>query len=213
MFMVGVALPWSLASRSAQGQSKGMLFLHALWRSAMLILLSVFLQSNQPQPKDKIMLLWSFENVLAQIGLAYPFLFLLSFTRPRTQWIAAFVILLAYWLAFVLYPVVPADFDWQSVREKGKDVTPYFTGFWSHWEKNGNLASHVDQWFLNLFPRKEPYVFNGGGYQTINFIPSIATMVFGMLAGQLLRDEIPIEEKLKQLLIASAVWLVAWKGI
>src|SRR6478735_8599007 len=31
-FMVGVALPFSIASRSAQGQSKGVMWLHALWR-------------------------------------------------------------------------------------------------------------------------------------------------------------------------------------
>ena len=94
MFMVGVALPWSLASRTARGQRFGDQFVHALWRSLVLVLLAVFLTSaGSPQTN------WVFTNVLAQIGLGYPFLFLLAFTRPRAQWLAAAGILVAYWLA------------------------------------------------------------------------------------------------------------------
>src|SRR3954452_7654664 len=43
MFMVGVALPWSLASRTARGQRLGGQLAHALWRSLVLVLLAVFL--------------------------------------------------------------------------------------------------------------------------------------------------------------------------
>ena len=32
-------------------------------------------------------------------------------------------------------------------------------------------------------------MFNRGGYQTLNFIPSLATMIFGLMAGELLRSE------------------------
>ena len=45
MFMVGVALPWSLASRTARGQHFGVLLVHAFWRSLVLVLLAVFLTS------------------------------------------------------------------------------------------------------------------------------------------------------------------------
>ena len=110
MFMVGVALPWSLANRLAAGQSFRRMFGHALWRALVLVLLAVFLTSAWSKQTA-----WVFSNVLAQIGLGYPVVFLLAFTRPRTQWLTAFAILLAYWLAFALYPLPAAGFDWQSV--------------------------------------------------------------------------------------------------
>src|SRR5579883_636694 len=59
MFLVGVALPWSLASRMARGQPFVSLLVHALWRSLALILLAVFLSSaRSPQTN------WVFTNVL-----------------------------------------------------------------------------------------------------------------------------------------------------
>jgi len=99
MFMVGVAMPYSLASRQAKGQSFPKMLLHALWRSLVLIWLGIFLRSvGRQQPY------FTFEDVLTQIGLGYTCLFLLAWTKPRAQIIAAFGILVLYWLAFAFYP-------------------------------------------------------------------------------------------------------------
>src|SRR5262249_8620336 len=57
----------------------------------------------------------------------------------------------------------------------------------AHWNKNSNVAADADRWFLNQFPREKPFEFNEGGYQTLNFVPSIATMAFGLMAGEWLR--------------------------
>ena len=46
-----------------------------------------------------------------------------------------------------------------------------------------NAAAAFDQWFLNLFPREATFVYNSGGYQTLNFVPSMATMLLGLIAG------------------------------
>jgi heparan-alpha-glucosaminide N-acetyltransferase len=192
MFMVGVALPWSVANRSARGQSFRSMLAHAIWRALVLVLLAVFLTSAWSRQT-----VWSFNNVLAQIGLGYSIVFLLAFTKPRTQWLAAFGILLAYWLAFAVYPLPAADFDWASVGVPA-DFS-FLKGFAAHWEKNTNFAAAFDRWFLNLFPREKPFVFSTGGYQTLNFIPSIATMIFGLLAGRLLRSKRKIAEKIKYL--------------
>ena len=68
-FLVGVALPYSIASRMAKGATFGKLFLHALWRSALLIWLGVFLRSmHSPQTN------YTFEDTLSQIGMGYPIL-------------------------------------------------------------------------------------------------------------------------------------------
>src|SRR5712672_2152561 len=46
-FLVGVALPYSIAARIAKGGAFRSMFLHALWRSLLLIALGVFLRSMQ----------------------------------------------------------------------------------------------------------------------------------------------------------------------
>src|SRR5207253_3498083 len=63
----------------------------------------------------------------------------------------------------------------------------WLTGFFEHWDKNTNAAHWFDTWFLNLFPRRTPFEYNSGGYETLNFIPSMATMALGLMAGELLR--------------------------
>jgi len=184
MFMVGVAMPYSLASRRAKGQPFRQMFLHALWRSLALIWLGIFLRSV-----GKEQTYFTFEDVLTQIGLGYPFLFLLAWTKPRTQIIAAGSILFFYWLAFALYPLPGAGFDYATVGLS--DKWPHLQGLAAHWDKNTNFAAAFDQWFLNVFPRAKSFVYNGGGYLTLNFVPSLATMIFGLLAGGLLRGERP----------------------
>src|SRR5438270_13444865 len=44
-FLVGVALPYSIASRMAKGANFPRMFGHAVWRSLLLIALGIFLRS------------------------------------------------------------------------------------------------------------------------------------------------------------------------
>jgi heparan-alpha-glucosaminide N-acetyltransferase len=103
--------------------------------------------------------------------------------------------------------VAPTDFDWSTVGVP--EDWPHLTGFAAHWDKNFNFAARFDQWFLNLFPREEAFVFNRGGYQTLNFIPSIATMIFGLLAGQMMRDNSSMWNKVRWLLVFGLMGLLA----
>lgn len=202
MFMVGVALPFSIASRRARGQAFGPQLGHTVWRAAILILLGIFLRS-QGRPQTY----FTFEDVLTQIGLGYVFLWLLGHTGVRVQWAAATAILVGYWGAFALYPLPPAGFDTATVGVPA-DWPHHLQGFAAHWDKNTNLANRVDQWFLNLFPRRSPFLFNRGGYNTLNFIPSLATMIFGLLAGGVMRSGRAAGEKLRLLLIWGAAGVV-----
>lgn len=203
MFMVGVALAFSAAKRQAGGQSFGWMFAHALWRGFMLVMLAVFLTSSGSSIKQTV---WEFTNVLAQIGLGYPILFLLAFTSTRTQVIAAAVILIGDWAAFALWPTPPADLNWAGVNVAPN--WPHLTGFEAHWEKNTNIATAFDQWFLNLFPTETRYTF-GRGYQTLNFVPSLATMIFGLITGKFLRGDQSIGAKVGRLVLAGLLFLSA----
>jgi heparan-alpha-glucosaminide N-acetyltransferase len=184
-FLVGVALPYSIASRMRKGQTFGFLFAHALWRSLLLIALGIFLRSMHSTQTN-----FTFEDTLTQIGLGYPFLFLLGFRSQRWQWGAFGAILFLYWLAWALYPVPGTDFNYSAVGVL-QNWAHNFTGFAAHWNKNSNLGNAFDQWFLNLFPRTSPFVFNGGGYLTLSFIPTLGTMILGLVAGGWLRRFAP----------------------
>ena len=201
-FLVGVALPYSIASRIAKGGTFGKMFAHALWRSLVLVALGIFLRSmSGPQTN------FTFEDTLAQIGLGYPFLFLLGFRPPRWQWIAFTVILTGYWLAWALYPVPGPGYDYQAVGVPA-DWEHHYPGFAAHWNKNANLGLAFDQWFLNLLPRAKPFLANPGGYLTLSFIPTLATMILGLAAGRWLRAAAP-SVPMKRLLAGAAIGIAA----
>jgi predicted acyltransferase len=177
-----VALPFSMAARLARGDSKARLWWHACWRGLVLVLLGVFLRSiGRPQTY------WTFEDTLSQIGLGYPLLFALALARERTRWISLAVILFGYWLSFALWPLPGPGFD-PSQHRISADWAHNFTGFAAHWNLNTNPAWAFDRWFLNLFPRENEFVGNGGGYSTLSFIPTLGTMLLGLFAGQALYD-------------------------
>jgi hypothetical protein len=125
---------------------------------------------------------WIFTNVLAQIGLGYLFLYLLWKCGWEVQVATVILILVSYWLWFLIEPL-PAALPPDGL-----------SGFFAHWNIHTNAAARFDQWFLNLFPRDKLFESNAGGYQTLNFIPSLATMTLGLITGRFLHRS----EDLKQ---------------
>lgn len=202
MFMVGAAMAYSYAGRQARGQSYGSMFAHALYRAVVLVLLGVFLTSNWSSQTD-----WVFTNVLCQIGLGYPLLFLVWNRPVRWQLLAAALILVGDWALFYAWPVPSPGFD--NSTYKLADNWPHLTGMAAHWDKNTNLAAAADHAFLNWFPRKEPFTYSEGGYTTLNFVPSLATMIFGLIAGGLMRNAWPPGKKVAVLLAWGAASLAA----
>lgn len=201
-FLVGVAVPYSLASRLAKGQSTGFMFGHAAWRALVLILLGVFLRSVGDQQTY-----WTFEDTLSQIGLGYLILFWLGFRSLKVIWISLAVILVGYWLAFVLYPLPPPGFDYAAVGVPAN--WPYHsTGIAAHFNKNSNLAWAFDTWFLNLFPREKVFTNNGGGYATLSFIPTLGTMILGLVAGRWMKSDLSNNEKLRRFLLAGVIGIL-----
>jgi len=177
-FLVGVALPYSLRSRQRKGALFPTMLAHTIWRSLLLVALGIFLRSLSSSQTY-----FTFEDTLTQIGLGYTFLFLLAFRPRREQWIALGAILFGYWLAWALYPLPGPDFNYAAVGVPA-DWRHLYTGFRAHWNKNSNLGQAFDVWFLNLFPREHPFVFNEGGYLTLSFIPTLGTMILGLFAGE-----------------------------
>ena len=205
MFMVGMAVPFSLARRASEGQGGGGRLLHAAWRAAVLVALGVFLATGTKKQPEYV-----FTNVLAQIGLGYVFLVALAGRGWRLQAGAIAAIAAASWAAFALHPLPPSGLDLAVVG-----VTPELVreavlpGFFGRWNMNTNVAADFDRWFLNLFPRASPFVFNAGGYQTLNFIPSLINMILGLMAGERLRGDGTPQSRLRWLLGVGAACLAA----
>lgn len=203
-FMVGMAMAWSYVRREREGHSYARMFGHACTRALILIALAVFLTTGDRKETQ-----WIFTNVLAQIGLGYPLLFLCWKRGWRVQAAAAAVALGGTWLAFLAHggtgalgPGVTAE--WAARNQAGLAAA---------WHKNANLFHAFDTWFLNLFPAAKPWVFNEGGYHTLNFIPNLATMIFGLMAGEWLRSAAEPVRKLRGLLLAGVALLVVGYGL
>jgi predicted acyltransferase len=201
-FLVGVALPFSIAARRLRGQSAWLTSLHAVWRAAVLIFLGIFLRSV-----GKAQTNFTFEDTLTQIGLGYVFLFALGHLRVRWQWLSLAVILLGYWAAFALYTTPDPDHFTQLGNDLPLEERP--GGFAAHWDKNTNAAAAFDRWFLNQFPRPKPFSFNRGGYATLSFIPTLGTMILGLIAGGWLRTTASEWSKISWFAFAGVVLLMS----
>jgi predicted acyltransferase len=211
-FLVGVALPFSLARRSTAGQSTVQRTLHAFWRAFILIMLGVFLRSIGAKQTY-----WTFEDTLSQIGMGYGFLYLLAMRSVVVQWSSLIIILFGYWLAFALYPLPGPNFDW-ALAGTTPDAATQLAGFAGHWSLNTNFAWAFDTWFMNLFPRESLFTHNGGGYSTLSFIPTLGTMILGLIAGGVLRNNSTPQQKVRWLAIAGVSslaigWVLGAAGI
>ncbi len=102
----------------------------------------------------------NFTTVLQQIAIAYFFAFFVLGRGMKVQALAALGVLLFVWATFQFYPGIGAG---------------------GPWAKNANFASWLD---LTILGRDD-----SGGYTSYNAICSIATVIFGIMAGELLRDQ------------------------
>ncbi len=194
LFIVGVSLAFSGAARRARGQSRREMLRHALFRAAALVALGIAVRLYDARALD-----WTLNDVLAQIGLGYIFLFLLWGRSRRLQVAVVGLILAGYWALFVFWPEpATAPLPWPQP----------FSGLAAHWNGGTNPAQRLDLWFLNLLPRATPFTGHSGGYATLNFVPSLATMILGLLAGEGLRGQEPAAAKGARL----ALWGVAGIG-
>jgi len=204
MFMVGIAVPLSVRRRKQEGQGVLGLGWHAVVRAVILILLAVMLSTRSGDKQTN----WLFTNVLAQIGLGYLFLVILA--RMGWEYCVAgmLVILVGEWYWFFQHPL-PTPELLATLEAAKTPPAGILEGAFGHWNMHTNAAADFDRWFLNSFPRAEPYVFTNGGYQTMNFVPALATMLGGAIAGDfLLTSPRSNGHKAARLLIVGIVCLL-----
>jgi predicted acyltransferase len=133
--------------------------------------------------------------------LGYTLLFVLWSLRTSRQLAAAVLILAGHWALFYFYPTPAVEFDYRTVGLPND--WNRLEGAEAHWEKNANVATDIDRVVLNWLPRHQRFEYGPRGYATLNFVPSIATMIFGLIAGTVLRGERSQKRKLAILLVSG----------
>jgi len=100
MFIVGVALPFSVAKRKQRGDSEQQILHHAVQRALLLLLFGWALYCIGPGR-----ITFRFQNVLAQLSVTYLIAFLLMNRSVGTQLVFSFALLAITELVYRFFPV------------------------------------------------------------------------------------------------------------
>lgn len=177
LFLAGVATPYSVGRKLENGESRQKLLLTVIKRGLILVVLGVIVNNGlRIREFDEI----RFASVLGRIGLAYMFANIIYlYSKKLTQIVWFFAILIGYWLLlkFTSAPGFPRG-----------DLT-----------MEGNFASYLDR----LIVPGKLYLKIHDPEGLISTIPAIATGLFGIFAGNLLKNN-PILPQKKALYLAVA---------
>ena len=179
MFIMGAAIPLSVAKRRTQGSSDRSLLLHAVKRSVIMFCLGTITQGN--------LLLFDLSkfrpcySVLHGLAAGYLIAFIIVL-KLKPKWHASVLagFLLAYWAMIMLIPVPGVG---------AGVLTP-----------QGNVATYVDKLVLGRFHYGENTWF-------LSYLGFASSVLLGVLAGQILMTDRPARSKILRLLGAGLATL------
>ena len=182
MFIVGVAMPFSLQSRLKKGDSWNVAFRHILRRCFLLLLFGTGLHCVYSGK-----MVWELWNVLTQLSFTILVTFLLMRLPVKVQFAVSMLLLILTELLYRSY--APTD--------------PFI--------KDQNFGSWMDLLLMGK-------INDGGGWVTVNCLPTAAHTIWGALCGQLLLTQKTHQEKINQFLMAGGLGLILgygldWSGI
>ncbi len=183
LWIAGVSLTLSLTKRLERGDSRARLLLHALRRALIIFALGLLVYEYPHFDIAHLRVL----GVLQRIAICYfiaSAIFLYTGVRAQAIWTAG--LLAAYWILVKLVPV--------PGHGAGIIDTP-----------NGSLPQYVDLLLLRGFLYTPAWDPEG----IVSTIPAIATTLFGVLTGHLLRSRRTPAEKTAWMFAAGNALLVA----
>lgn len=180
MFMVGVAMPFAFAARTARGDTWGAQALHAVRRAAMLVVIGWLLDHVGA---ERIQI--GFIRVLQQIAFGYLVAFLVLGRSLLTQALVVGSILVGYQVLWMANP-------WNGPGG------PWALG-------NENIGSAFDFWMLGRY--------YSGYYVGMNAIPSSATIILGVMAGQRISTSRDARRTTLTLLLAGAAGIAVGMAV
>jgi predicted acyltransferase len=179
MFMVGISLAFSIASRKRMNQSKRSIFVHAIKRALILFVLGAVAQGNLLE--FNLATLHPFYSVLHGIAAGYLIATLVTLKfRVKGQAIITAVFLVSYWILLLTIPVPGI----------GRGVlTP-----------TGNAAFYIDNLIQGRFHFGENTWF-------LSYLGFASSVLLGVMAGNLLLSARPNKVKCAVLYGYGAVLL------
>lgn len=187
MFIVGVSLSFSIASRKRRNETKANMFRHAATRALILFVLGMAAQGNLLD--FSLATLHPFYSVLHGIAAGYLIATVLALSfRIRGQAALTATFLIVYWILLLLIPVPGV----------GRGVlTP-----------TGNAAAYIDTLLQGRFHFGENTWF-------LNYLGFASSVMLGVFAGNMLLSMRPPERKVAMLfgygaalLISGLIWSI-----
>jgi len=183
LFIVGVAITYSLLKRKERGDSQVKLVLQIFRRAAMLFLLGLILQGFPYYDLSTIRI----PGVLQRIAVVYFFASLIFLRGSiKTISIVAVALLIFYWLAMTLIPVPGVGY--------------------ANLEPTTNLAAWIDRNLLYGHLWSATKVWDPEGI--FSTIPAISTALFGILTGYWLRKKMDDTTKVVWMFILGSVGML-----
>jgi predicted acyltransferase len=198
LFIVGVSLTLSFASRIARGITRRALAIHVVRRSALIFAIGLFLNGFPDFNFSSIRIM----GVLQRIALCYlaaGLLYLATFQREpagdrparvranlRITAAVAIALLVGYWALMTFVP-----------------VPGYGAG---HLGKEDNLGAYVDRTLMGGHLWSESVTWDPEGF--LSTLPAIASLLIGILSGEWLRSDRRAGRKALGLAAAGLVLLL-----
>lgn len=183
LFIVGVAITYSLSKRKERGDDSFKLVLQIFRRSAMLFLLGLILQGFPYYDLSTIRI----PGVLQRIAVVYFFASLIFLKGSiKTISVVAVALIIFYWLAITLIPVPGVGY--------------------ANLEPTTNLAAWIDRNLLYGHLWSATKVWDPEGI--FSTIPAISTGLFGVLTGHWLRKKMDDTTKVVWMFIFGNVGLL-----
>jgi predicted acyltransferase len=180
LWIVGVAITLSIANRVASGHSKPKLLMQIARRAAVLYALGLLIYAYPAFDLSTQRIL----GVLQRIAICYLIasaIYLTTSWRGQLAWIVG--LLSSYWLMMKLVPV------------------PHYGA--GHLDVERNFAHYVDALLLGHHNYASTKTWDPEGI--VSTLPSIATTLFGILAGHLLRLRKTLAERVTWMFCAGNV--------
>ncbi len=203
LFIVGVSMALSFASRIARGVTRRALVIHVVRRSALIFAIGLFLNGFPDFDFGSIRIM----GVLQRIAICYllaGLLYLFTFqgqpaVNGRIQARAnvgvtasvALALLVGYWALMTFVP-----------------VPGYGAG---HLGKEDNLGAYVDRTLMGGHLWSESKTWDPEGFAST--LPAIASLLIGILAGEWLRSDRRAERKVLGLAAAGLLLLIAGRAL
>lgn len=177
LFMMGVAMPFSVGRRMEQGDDKRQLFKHVAKRSLSLVIISwILISIEYKHPHIQ------FHNVLIVVAFTSFVCFFLMQLEFRYQAAVAFGLLALHSALYLLFPGPDGAFQ-------------PFT----------NLGAVLDRAVMGRSYFMPAFLYYRAPFVNLNLIPEISTVLFGVWAGNLIRSQRPRVEQLRILAIGMVV--------